>query len=153
MKAALFFTAVLAAPAAAEPLETCLDRDGFDACYGRIVDACLDALPEGADSTHLNAWKENDLTCWAEEHAAWDALLNQSYRDLRAAIDQLDPAAAPALQKAQRAWIALRDADCAWPETFLRQNTLHHHVKSCQTRATAERAAFLRDEAAQWSDW
>lgn len=66
-------------------------------------DKCL-ASPAGQSTAGM-------IDCAAAELAIQDARLNRAYQ---AAIARLDrPRQKMALQKAQRAWIAFRDADCA----------------------------------------
>ena len=90
--AALLLTAI-AAPAAhaAEPR------------YSPAYDRCL-AAPSGQSTAGM-------IQCAAAELKTQDARLNRAYQ---AALKRLDkPRQKAALQKAQRAWIVFRDADCA----------------------------------------
>lgn len=126
-------------------LEACLaDRaDNRESCIHAIFDACIAAAPVPTDT--VMGWKETDRTCGARELAAWDAMLNREYRALREVIGRFDAAAPDALRDAQRAWIAWRDTNCAWPAVMLRGNDAHHHEVNCPLRATALRALELRN--------
>lgn len=67
------------------------------------LDRCL-ARPEGQTTYGM-------IECLASETRVQDARLNHAYQS---AISRLErPRQKAALQKAQRAWIAFRDADCA----------------------------------------
>lgn len=66
-------------------------------------DQCL-ASPAGQSTVGM-------IDCAATELAIQDARLNSAYRAALARLDR--PRQKMALQKAQRAWIAFRDADCA----------------------------------------
>lgn len=67
------------------------------------LDRCL-ATPEGQSTYGM-------IDCIGKEVAVQDARLNRAYQ---AALMRLErPRQKAALQKAQRAWIAFRDADCA----------------------------------------
>jgi uncharacterized protein YecT (DUF1311 family) len=67
------------------------------------LDRCL-ATPEGMSTYGM-------IDCIGKEVAVQDARLNRAYQ---AALMRLErPRQKAALQKAQRAWIAFRDADCA----------------------------------------
>jgi uncharacterized protein YecT (DUF1311 family) len=67
------------------------------------LDRCL-ATPEGQSTFGM-------IDCISKEAAVQDARLNRAYQ---AALMRLErPRQKAALQKAQRAWIAFRDADCA----------------------------------------
>ena len=67
------------------------------------LDRCL-ATPEGMSTYGM-------IDCIGKEVVVQDARLNRAYQ---AALMRLErPRQKAALQKAQRAWIAFRDADCA----------------------------------------
>lgn len=67
------------------------------------LERCL-ATPEGQSTYGM-------IDCIGKEVAVHDARLNRAYQ---AALMRLErPRQKAALQKAQRAWIAFRDADCA----------------------------------------
>ncbi|AAK24953.1 hypothetical protein CC_2991 [Caulobacter vibrioides CB15] len=67
------------------------------------LDRCL-ATPEGQSTYGM-------IACIGQEVGVQDARLNRAYQ---AALMRLErPRQKAALQKAQRAWIAFRDADCA----------------------------------------
>jgi len=121
------FCSLLALPAAAQPVpflptatEACLaaaeDSGGREACIGRSADQCADT-PDGSTTAGLGI-------CFGTERDFWDVRLNQAYHTLleiekgnAAALAQSGSAAASpseALQAMQRAWIAWRDAACAY---------------------------------------
>lgn len=71
--------------------------------YSAAYDRCL-ASPEGQSTIGM-------IQCAGAELKLQDARLNRAYQD---AMKRLDlPRQKAALKKAQRAWIAYRDADCA----------------------------------------
>lgn len=123
MRRGLALALVLAAPAAAEAeaftpaaTEACLAAaaDGArDACLGAAAEACM--AGEGGSTT------VGMTMCLDGEARWWDARLNAAYRAVMAAETAADaegfagaPSAATALRDAQRAWIAWRDAACAY---------------------------------------
>lgn len=59
-----------------------------------------------AHSNDTDAW-----TCIDQHYKDWDKLLNETYQKLMATLDHDQQ---EALRKAQRAWIAYRDADKAF---------------------------------------
>ncbi|MCA0356460.1 MAG: lysozyme inhibitor LprI family protein [Proteobacteria bacterium] len=84
--------AVAQAPKAAKPAKAV-----------SALDRCL-ATPEGMSTYGM-------IDCIGKEVGVQDARLNRAYQ---AALMRLErPRQKAALQKAQRAWIAFRDADCA----------------------------------------
>lgn len=66
---------------------------------------CLD-LPSGQSTAGM-------VQCLVTAYGAWDAALNEAYKDLMAS---LDPGQKDALRESQRAWLAYRDAE----QKFLR---------------------------------
>lgn len=107
---------LLAAPllAAAEPtvdaaaVEACFDSAGWGRsdpdCVGEPAKACASAQTP-PDTTLAISF------CTMDEARAWDVLLNREYKAAREALSGV-PGVADKLLEAQRAWIALRDADC-----------------------------------------
>ena len=80
-------------------------------------------------------------TCSAQQYQAADKKLNQTYQATikRAAAPQRD-----LLKKAQQAWIALRDADCAVIGSGTEGGSVQPMiVNQCLAEKTVEREAFL----------
>lgn len=132
-----------AAPAIADDAEViaaCL-RDAREAdngkphdCIGRIADACLDK-PEN-QSTHAM------VACSDKEAEIWDALLNAEYQRLLGAVEGKTK---DDIVKAQRQWLALRDADCAIPYALFDGGTMAQPIgASCVMENTAERMLQVR---------
>ena len=81
--------------------------------------------------------------CVADEIARRDARLN---RDYKAILDQLDGADdKEAVRKAQRAWIAFRDADCASYVSDTWGSNSRLEGAQCVMERTGERADQLED--------
>jgi uncharacterized protein YecT (DUF1311 family) len=79
-----------------------------------VIAACAlagaaDAGPQ-ADPCKTRANQLELTQCADRQSAKGDALLNQTHRKLLADLDEQHRGL---LQKAQRAWVAFRDADCA----------------------------------------
>lgn len=140
-------------------IEACLDAasaaggdaDGAGArsCVGQETAACIDR-PENQTTTGMTA-------CALAERDAWDALLNLWWKPLRAHALKLDeasgdtgsPPAAPMLQEAQRAWLAFRDAECAYDHALAGGGTIRQiYGAECQLRLTAARALRFRERLA-----
>lgn len=90
----LLCLSVLAAPLAGQAAEP---------KYSPAYDRCL-ASPDGQSTMGM-------IACAGAELKLQDARLNRAYQAAMKRLDQ--PRQRAALQKAQRAWIAFRDADCA----------------------------------------
>ena len=96
---ALLCLSILAAPVASQAAEPQSSSPKYSPAYDR----CL-ASPDGQSTIGM-------IQCAAGELKLQDARLNRVYQE---AMKRLDlPRQRTALKKAQRAWIAYRDADCA----------------------------------------
>jgi uncharacterized protein YecT (DUF1311 family) len=104
------------------------------ACIGRISDPCLQG--SGAETT------TGMVECMDREIKVWDDLLNADYQRLLKAVPA---AAAASVREAQRAWIALRDADCKVPYDIYEGGTMARiDSASCLLAHTGERVLQLR---------
>ena len=83
------------------------------------------------------------VDCRTAEAARWDRRLNAAYRaDMR----DFTPSDRAALQKAQRAWIAFRDANCAAYEDPVQWGSISRvNAADCVLSMTARRALELED--------
>ena len=79
--------------------------------------------------------------CAAEQYQAADKKLNQTWQDV---LKRAEPTQRDLLKKAQTAWIALRDADCAFLSSSTHGGSVQPMINSqCLTDKTNEREAFL----------
>ncbi|BBT71632.1 MULTISPECIES: lysozyme inhibitor LprI family protein [Enterobacteriaceae] len=79
--------------------------------------------------------------CAAEQYQAADKKLNQTWLDV---LKRAEPTQRDLLKKAQTAWIALRDADCAFLSSSTHGGSVQPMINSqCLTDKTTEREAFL----------
>lgn len=80
-------------------------------------------------------------SCTAQQYQAADKTLNQTYQ---AAIKRADAPQRELLKKAQQAWIALRDADCAFIGSGTQGGSIQPMiVNQCLADKTNEREAWL----------
>jgi uncharacterized protein YecT (DUF1311 family) len=79
--------------------------------------------------------------CFRRETMIWDQLLNENYKSLR---DGLDAQQAAALRDMQRAWIASRDATCAFYDIKIHGSIAIPSSAACAARETARRALLLK---------
>ncbi|HEX2081634.1 MAG TPA: lysozyme inhibitor LprI family protein [Longimicrobium sp.] len=80
--------------------------------------------------------------CAALELAEADSVLNTVWQQV---IGEMDPERAPLLRQAQREWIQLRDAECAFERAQFEGGSMAPMVHSfCMTMRTRERTAYLR---------
>ena len=148
---ALLAAQALAPPALAEDYDPevlwrCLDANDWSTCITVSADACL--ATEAGKSTPGIGY------CYSEAWQHWDRLLNDAYRLAIAQAQELDAdnAGGPldldsseeALRTAQRAWIAFRDAACAYEGTRWSGGTARGPASvSCLMELTARQTIFL----------
>ena len=118
------------------------DRAAGEACLGLLASPCIDALPTPAPV--------DVAQCIEAETAVWDTALNAAYGDLIAAAQAMDgdggetpDGQEEALRAAQRAWIAFRDADCAWRGNLTFGTGHFTDGAECAQRLTAARVLDL----------
>jgi uncharacterized protein YecT (DUF1311 family) len=133
----------------AEPTEACLaaaDAAAREACVGRAAEACIDT-PDGYTTVGMGF-------CLGRELEFWDGRLNAAYRALMAREEAVDaemeslgtaaPSPAEALREMQRAWMAFRDAACAYERSQWGGGTGGGPASAeCMMRLTAEQALTL----------
>ncbi len=112
-------------------------RTSLEATTARSYSAAFRACEAKAASTVAM------IDCRAGEAARWDRRLNAAYAaDMRS----FSLADRTALQKAQRAWIAFRDANCAAYEDPTQWGSLSRvNAADCVLSMTARRALELED--------
>jgi uncharacterized protein YecT (DUF1311 family) len=119
--------------------------DMAPACIGLPARACQDR-PDGSTTSGI-------VACISAETQVWDTLLNEEYALLRDALREDDArgmmqglSRADALQGAQRAWIAFRDADCGLAWAIWQDGTIRGPIAAdCRLAHTARRALELRN--------
>lgn len=124
---------------AGDTLAMCLHRhdaiDARHACIGEYARACM-TLSEGGETT------SGMIRCYDEERAVWDARLDAAYAALQGGLPDV---AVTALRDAQRAWIVLRDADCAFRASLNAGGSLAGvEAAVCLMLETAERTLVLQ---------
>ena len=134
------------------PVRACLQDAGGEAeaergCIGVYADACI-SRPGGETTVGMSG-------CLLAEADAWDGLLNETWGQILPAAramseaearDGLPPVAREdMLRAAQRAWIAFRDADCAYDVAFWGQGSMRQIAGAqCMLERTGQRVIDLR---------
>jgi uncharacterized protein YecT (DUF1311 family) len=153
----------LAAPVMAQPdlpfspaeTEACLLRaegPSRAVCVGLSAAACIDT-PDGYTTVGMSI-------CLGKEFDYWDGRLNAAYQALLAEDGRVDAEMAdlgsaaepmvPALREMQHAWIAFRDASCAYERTQWGGGTGGGPASvDCAMRLTAAQALVLEDRLAE----
>lgn len=146
---------LMAGPAAAQ--EYAVDRHAVDACFQATAGnpappGCIGAAAELCMSGTDGGYSTGGMaSCVSAEAAIWDEYLNTLYGDLRAdmrAQDVDNPEGAvgraDALRDAQRAWIAFRDAECAYNWAVFQEGTMRSLISTgCMLDMTADRVLDL----------
>lgn len=103
-------------------------------CVGRVAEPCLER-PEGQSTAGM-------VACPDKETKVWDEMLNAEYGRL---LTLLKGKAAEEVRKAQRNWVALRDADCRVPFEIFEGGTIAQPIAAnCVLTHTADRAMQVR---------
>jgi uncharacterized protein YecT (DUF1311 family) len=123
----------------ANTIEACLGRYSGSAerevqCIGQYSAACMTLRSDGGTNSGM-------IRCAVEEYDAWDARLNTAYG---AYLQSLDAPRDAGLREAQRAWLALRDADCAFEASAFEGSSMQPLVNAgCMTDYAARRTIRL----------
>ena len=102
------------------------------------------ARADDADGINCNnAMAQNDMNiCADKDYRKADAALNLTYKDT---LKGQDAHSTDLLRKAQRAWIAFRDAECVYQNVENEGGSIYPMVYSgCLTRLTKIRIQQLR---------
>ncbi|PCF96543.1 lysozyme inhibitor LprI family protein [Vreelandella nigrificans] len=93
-----------------------------------------------------NANTQMELTqCTAQVYQEADGELNEAYQEL---ISKLSQSSSDQLRAAQRAWIAFRDAECAYESSAVEGGSAQPMVRNgCLTALTKQRTERLREHA------
>jgi uncharacterized protein YecT (DUF1311 family) len=103
-------------------------------CLFELVAVPCQNTPEGQSNLGM-------ADCFRLEAKIWDDLLNENYKSLR---DIIDAAQAAKLRDMQRAWIASRDATCAFYDAKIQGSIAIPMGTACIARETARRAVLLK---------
>jgi uncharacterized protein YecT (DUF1311 family) len=106
-------------------------------CLFNLVATPCQSTPEGQSNLGM-------ADCFRLEEMVWDDLLNETYRSLR---EDLKAAQQAELRDMQRAWIASRDATCAFYDVRLHGTIAIPLGAACRARETARRALLLKSFA------
>jgi uncharacterized protein YecT (DUF1311 family) len=143
---ALACIALLAAPALAQngkpdakasaTIQDCVKTKSANGtgelCIDIVATPCLER-----DDTKSTA---DMVNCVAVETRVWDDILNETFRRLKAKLDDTQQTK---LREMQQAWIDSRDKTCAFYWDYY-QGTMAHPMRAdCVNRETAQRALFL----------
>jgi uncharacterized protein YecT (DUF1311 family) len=121
-------------------IRACADKNQDDIteaerqCLFELVATPCQSTPEGQSNLGM-------ADCFRLEAKIWDDLLNANYKSLR---DVIDAAQAAKLRDMQRAWIASRDATCAFYDAKIQGTMAIPMGAACIARETARRAVLLK---------
>lgn len=111
------------------------EQEDARTCIGQVSNDCQ-AEPGNGSTIGISQ-------CNARETSWWDGYLNDNYAALQ---ESLSVEAFAELKKAQRAWIAFRDAECQFQYARWGYGTMRSiGFSSCMLNQTAERALSLAE--------
>lgn len=141
--------AALAQPVTAQ--EVSIDEAAVTACFesadwGRSDPDCVGQPAAACAKAQLPPDTTVAISqCLMAEAAAWDVLLNREYKTARQNLAHVD-GVTDTLLTAQRAWIALRDADCTVAYDKYGGGSMRAiSAADCQLRHTARRTFDLHN--------
>jgi uncharacterized protein YecT (DUF1311 family) len=147
---ALLALSLLAAPVLAQdPASFTIDPSLVEACVadtpgGDLTPPCIGAAAKQCQQAPGGDTTLGIAQCVMGEHDAWDAALNREYKAARA-IYKDDQTAADSLRDAQRAWLAWRDAECAFQYNRYGGGSMRTIASAnCQMSMTAMRTLELK---------
>ena len=103
-------------------------------CLMKIALPCM-----GGNEANVSDRRKMD--CLDRERAAWDKLLNDSYKTTMAG---LEPDQQTKLRDVQRAWVTMRDSTCNFWYDYFPGTMAGPMIAYYNNRETARRAIFLR---------
>jgi len=103
-----------------------------ETCIRRVAQPCLDR-EETKSTADINA-------CISREQKVWNTILNDTYKRLRAKLDEQQKVK---LREMQRAWIASREKTCGFYWDYFQGSMAVPMSIGCENRETARRALFL----------
>lgn len=121
-------------------IRACADKNQDDVteaerqCLFELVAEPCQKTPAGQSNVGM-------ADCFRLETKIWDDLLNENYKSLR---DVIDAGQAAKLRDMQRAWIASRDATCAFYDVKIQGSMALPMGAACIARETARRALLLK---------
>jgi uncharacterized protein YecT (DUF1311 family) len=146
--AALVFIALLgASPAVAQDKPVAKDSAVIEKCVkaktGRHWDweKCIGLVSEPCSKDEGAMKPPEVIACADRERAVWDDMLNASFRQLTAKLDEEQ---VTKLRDMQRAWMTSRDKTCGFIYDYFEGSMANPMIAHCLSRATGMQALFLR---------
>jgi uncharacterized protein YecT (DUF1311 family) len=113
---------------------------------GQLHPACLGAAANACQSQPGGQTTLGISECIQAEAAVWDGILNEQYGALMGQVKAAGQGLPDALRAAQRAWIAFRDAQCAYAYQVSGGGSIRViDAANCLMVMTARRTIELRD--------
>jgi len=144
--AALALLGALTAPTLAQDKPTAKDTAAIQKCIkaktGRnwAWEQCIGIVSQPCTKHEESMTSRQVIDCEAREQAVWDAILNDSYRRLRAKLDDGQQAK---MRDMQRAWMAYRDTKCHFLYDYFQGTMANPMIAACTSRATGLQALYL----------
>jgi uncharacterized protein YecT (DUF1311 family) len=146
--ATLIFVALLgASPAVAQDKPAAKDSAAIEKCVkaetGRHWnwEKCIGLISEPCSKNEGAMTSSEVIACADRERAVWDDMLNASFRQLTAKLDEEQVSK---LRDMQRAWMTSRDKTCGFIYDYFEGSMANPMIAHCMSRATGMQALFLR---------
>lgn len=102
---------------------------------------CIGVVSEPCIKDEMAMPPSEIMACYTRERLVWDSILNDSFRRLRA---KLEDKQVRKMREMQRAWITSRDKSCEFLYDYFEGTMANPMIAACQTRETGRRALYLR---------
>ena len=120
-------------------IRTCAANESLSAL--ELEQTCLFNLVSEPCTEQPHGWSTHgQADCYRIELRIWDDLLNETFRALRATLNDDQKAK---LREMQLAWIAYRDTTCNFYYDKIRGSMAIPMISACLARETARRALLL----------
>jgi uncharacterized protein YecT (DUF1311 family) len=144
--AGFLLAGLLVFPAAAQDKPAAKDASAIGKCVdsktGRnwAWEKCVGIISEPCSKNEGSMTPQQVIACYTREQAVWDDILNESYKRLRAALDDEQKTK---LNDMQHAWMASRDKNCGFIYDYFQGTMANPMMAACASRATGMQALFL----------
>jgi len=103
-------------------------------------ESCIGVVSEPCAKDEDNMPTAEVTACYERERLVWDGILNDSFRRLRARLDDDQQGK---LRDMQRVWMTSRDKTCNFLYDYFQGTMANPMIAACVARETGRRALFL----------
>jgi uncharacterized protein YecT (DUF1311 family) len=143
----MFVAAIGVSPVAAQDKPAAKDSAAIEKCIkaktGRHWEweKCIGLISEPCSKNEGSMKPPEVIACADRERVVWDDILNTSFRQW---VAKLDEEQVSKLRDMQRAWMTSRDKTCGFIYDYFEGTMANPMIAACMSRATGMQALFLR---------